>query len=190
MINPSITPRVFALDETGRGGRRTEEQTGIGGGELSIKVAKEVAEVMDRMEALMKSLTFPLSSLGNCLHTRILWYTSQRNLMIHGMVSATEPPIIQSVILKARLLIDEAVRNGSLKKSGEKIGVGKEPSHRGNVKGDNKIARTRKDCRVGPKMVTQLNAQNSTAARGVCYECGGTDHYKSACPRLNRAPRQ
>ncbi|GKC18204.1 putative reverse transcriptase domain-containing protein [Tanacetum coccineum] len=39
-------------------------------------------------------------------------------------------------------------------------------------------------------MVNLQNAKNLTAARGVCYECGGTDHYKSACSRSNRAPGQ
>ncbi|GKB35656.1 putative reverse transcriptase domain-containing protein [Tanacetum coccineum] len=29
--------------------------------------------------------------------------------------------------------------------------------------------------------------KNPTAAHGACYECVGADHYKSACPRLNRA---
>ncbi|GJT93499.1 putative reverse transcriptase domain-containing protein [Tanacetum coccineum] len=32
-----------------------------------------------------------------------------------------------------------------------------------------------------------MNARNPTAARRACYECGSIDHYKSACPRLNRA---
>nr|GEY89952.1 hypothetical protein [Tanacetum cinerariifolium] len=44
--------------------------------------------------------------------------------------------------------------------------------------------------RVGTKMVTPLNAKNPTTAQGACYEYGGTDHYKSACLRLNRAPGQ
>ncbi|GKB14452.1 putative nucleotidyltransferase, ribonuclease H [Tanacetum coccineum] len=35
-------------------------------------------------------------------------------------------------------------------------------------------------CMAGLKMVTLLNARNPTAARGACYECDGTDHYKSA----------
>ncbi|GJZ76969.1 hypothetical protein Tco_0641641 [Tanacetum coccineum] len=32
--------------------------------------------------------------------------------------------------------------------------------------------------------VNLVNAKNPAAARGACYECGGIDHYKSACPRV------
>ncbi|GKE58014.1 putative reverse transcriptase domain-containing protein [Tanacetum coccineum] len=39
-------------------------------------------------------------------------------------------------------------------------------------------------------MVNPLNARNPIAAHEACFECGGTDHYKAACPRLNRAPGQ
>ncbi|GJV36187.1 putative reverse transcriptase domain-containing protein [Tanacetum coccineum] len=152
-------------------------------------------------------------------------------LQIYRMVAATEPRIIQSAILKAGVLTDEAVRNESLKRNGG------ESSKEGNAKGDNKRARTGKvfatitnpvrkeyagsaprctycnlhhnpetpcrmctncnrlgnftrDCRTRPRMVNPLNARNPTADLGACYECGGTDHYKSACPRLNRAPGQ
>ncbi|GKA02497.1 putative reverse transcriptase domain-containing protein [Tanacetum coccineum] len=44
--------------------------------------------------------------------------------------------------------------------------------------------------RVGPRMVNPLNGKNPIAARGACFKCGGTNHYKASCPRLNRAPRQ
>ncbi|GKC32218.1 putative reverse transcriptase domain-containing protein [Tanacetum coccineum] len=54
----------------------------------------------------------------------------------------------------------------------------------------NRVGNFAKDYRSGPNMVTSLNTRNPTAARGGCYECGGTDQYKSACPMLNRAPRQ
>nr|GEV84938.1 reverse transcriptase domain-containing protein [Tanacetum cinerariifolium] len=103
---------------------------------------------------------------------------------IRGMVAATDPPIMQNAILKSRVLTDEAMRNGALKRNGG------ESSKEGNVKGENKRARTGKDCKVGTRMVNPLNARNPTAARGACFECGGTDHYKSACPRLNRAQLQ
>ncbi|GJT88311.1 putative reverse transcriptase domain-containing protein [Tanacetum coccineum] len=42
-----------------------------------------------------------------------------------------------------------------------------------------------KDCRVVPRNVNPINARNPTVR--ACYECGSTDHIKSACPRLNRA---
>nr|GEU92911.1 reverse transcriptase domain-containing protein [Tanacetum cinerariifolium] len=92
---------------------------------------------------------------------------------IHAMVAAIEPATIQSAILKDRMLTDEAIRNEALKIA-EKRGNNGEPS---------------RDGMVGPKVVNPLNARNLTAARGACFECGGTDHYKATCPRLNQAPR-
>nr|GEY34973.1 reverse transcriptase domain-containing protein [Tanacetum cinerariifolium] len=65
-------------------------------------------------------------------------------LQIREMVAATKPPTLKNVILKAEVLTDELVRNGSLKKSGEKRGNGRKPSKEGNVKGDNKRVRTGK----------------------------------------------
>ncbi|GJU74116.1 putative reverse transcriptase domain-containing protein [Tanacetum coccineum] len=42
-----------------------------------------------------------------------------------------------------------------------------------------------KDCRVVPRNVNPMNARNPTIR--ACYECGSTNHIRSACPKLNRA---
>ncbi|GJW07073.1 putative reverse transcriptase domain-containing protein [Tanacetum coccineum] len=130
---------------------------------------------------------------------RIERYIYGLALQIRGMVAAMEPTIIQSDILKAGVLTDEAIRNGSLKKNTKKRGNCEKGSRDGNVKDDNKRSRTGRAFTTttnpvrneytGPRMVNLLNARNPTAARGACFECGGTDHYKAACPRMNRAPR-
>nr|GEX40810.1 putative reverse transcriptase domain-containing protein [Tanacetum cinerariifolium] len=113
-------------------------------------------------------------------------------------IVAIEPRTIQSVVLKAMMLIDKAIKNRALKKVTKKRGNNREPSRDGNVRDYNKRSRTGRAFAIitnpirkeytGPRAVNRLNARNPTDARGACFECGGTDHYKAACPRLNRAP--
>ncbi|GJZ00998.1 hypothetical protein Tco_0518959 [Tanacetum coccineum] len=100
--------------------------------ELVIKMVKEVTEVTERMEALTKSLTSPRSSLKPAM---------QRTLIDSMSFLAMEPATIQSDVLKAGMLTDEAIRNGSLKKSTKKRGNSEEPSRDGNVRDDNKRSR-------------------------------------------------
>ncbi|GKA84923.1 putative reverse transcriptase domain-containing protein, partial [Tanacetum coccineum] len=49
----------------------------------------------------------------------------------------------------------------------------------------NRLGHFAKDCRVVPRNENPINARNLTAR--AWYECGSTDHIKSAYPRLNRA---
>ncbi|GJQ91375.1 putative reverse transcriptase domain-containing protein [Tanacetum coccineum] len=49
----------------------------------------------------------------------------------------------------------------------------------------NRLGHLAKDCRGMPRNVDPVNARNPTVR--ACYECGSTDHVKSACPRLNKA---
>ncbi|GJV54334.1 putative reverse transcriptase domain-containing protein [Tanacetum coccineum] len=49
----------------------------------------------------------------------------------------------------------------------------------------NLLGHLEKDCRGVPRNVNPVNARNPTIR--ACYECGSTDHVKSACSRLNRA---
>ncbi|GJR34706.1 putative reverse transcriptase domain-containing protein [Tanacetum coccineum] len=124
-------------------------------------------------------------------------------LQIRGMVAVTEPKTIQKVVQISGALTDEAVRNGSIKKIEKRANVG-EPSKDKNGRDDNKRTRTGnafattvnpvrrentgtwpKDCRGVPRNLNPVNARNPTVR--ACYECGSTDHVRSACPRLNKA---
>ncbi|GJT43498.1 putative reverse transcriptase domain-containing protein [Tanacetum coccineum] len=100
--------------------------------------------------------------------------------------------------------LDEAIRNGSLKKNPEKRGNSREPSRDRNVTDDNKRTKTgndfattanpvrreytgaapkhlANDCRVVPRMVNPVNARNPTATHRACFECGSTNHFKATC---------
>ncbi|GKB14304.1 putative reverse transcriptase domain-containing protein, partial [Tanacetum coccineum] len=49
----------------------------------------------------------------------------------------------------------------------------------------NRLGHLVKDCRGVPRNVNPVNARKPTVR--ACYECGSTDHVRSACPSLNRA---
>nr|GEW83877.1 hypothetical protein [Tanacetum cinerariifolium] len=107
-------------------------------------------------------------------------YNGKGGAIIRTIVAAMKPTIIHSIVLKAVMLTDEAIRNGALKNVTEKRWNNEEPSRDENVRDNNK-RHIAKDCRVGPRVVNPLNARNSTVAHEACFECGGTDHYKAAC---------
>nr|GEU46171.1 reverse transcriptase domain-containing protein [Tanacetum cinerariifolium] len=204
-----------------------------------IKVVKEVVEETTlttkgtmRIKTTMSSMTTTRCgenqklkyTVGSFIGKALTWWNSQ------VQTRATEPKIIQSVILKAGMLTDEAIRNEALKKNTKKTRNNGVTGRDGNVRVDNKRSRTgrafatitnpvrkectgtapkcpncnyhhptyvpyhlctscnhfrhiTKDCRVGPRVVNPLKSRNPAAARDACFECGGTDHYKAACPR-------
>nr|GEU49709.1 hypothetical protein [Tanacetum cinerariifolium] len=130
---------------------------------------------------------------------RIERYIYGLSLLIRAMVAATEPTTIKSVILKAGMLTDEAIRNGALKKNSEKRRNNREPSMDGNARDDNKSSRTGKAFATttnpvrkeytAPRVVNPPDTKNPTAVRGACFECNSIDHYTAACLRLNQASR-
>nr|GEW67274.1 reverse transcriptase domain-containing protein [Tanacetum cinerariifolium] len=76
---------------------------------------------------------------------RIEMYIYGLALQIRVMVAATEPTTIHSVVLKARMLTDEAIRIGSLKKNTKKRVYVGELSRNENVRDDNKRPRTSRE---------------------------------------------
>ncbi|GKC35148.1 putative reverse transcriptase domain-containing protein [Tanacetum coccineum] len=94
----------------------------------------------------------------------------------------------------AGTLTDEAYKNRSIKKNHEKRGNREEHSKDRNVRDDTKglgleMPLLQPPTLLGEKTrvwnVNPINARNPTVK--ACYECGSTDHVKSAYPRLNQA---
>nr|GEY34103.1 putative reverse transcriptase domain-containing protein [Tanacetum cinerariifolium]GEY35669.1 putative reverse transcriptase domain-containing protein [Tanacetum cinerariifolium] len=126
------------------------------------------AAYTDRFHELARLVSHLVTLKSRMIKEYVYGLASQ----IRGMVAAIEPKSIQKAVHISGALTYEAVRNGSIKKV-EKRGRRDNTGH------------LAKDCRGVPRNVNPVNARNPPVR--ACYECGSTDHVRSACPRLNRA---
>ncbi|GJW14581.1 putative reverse transcriptase domain-containing protein [Tanacetum coccineum] len=94
------------------------------------------------------------------------------------MLRATQPTTIQSAILTAGILTDEAVRCGTLTKGNDKRKEMEEPRKQGSTGKDNKM------------QVVPVNAVRMGPNQRVCYECGSLDHFHNGFPKWKQATRQ
>ena len=111
---------------------------------------------------------------------------------IRGMVTATEPPTIQSAILKAGTLTDDAIRNGSLTKGNEKRKDGGEPSRQGSTRTNYKRAKVakgfvaanpvKKECIGSAPKCANCNYHHyqNTPCRS-CTTCNRLGHFAKDC---------
>ncbi|GJT68623.1 putative reverse transcriptase domain-containing protein [Tanacetum coccineum] len=170
---------------TSSGGGRTRGRSGDqGDGRIDGQggqVGGQDSEVNDGVNGVPDFSTIIAQQLQNLLSTR--------------MVAATELKTIQKDVQLAGTLTDKALRNGLIKKNPEKRRNRGEPSKDRNRREDNKRTRTGNafattanpvrrgytDYRVVPRNVNPINTRNPVAR--TCYECGSTNHIKSACPR-------
>nr|GEX32903.1 putative reverse transcriptase domain-containing protein [Tanacetum cinerariifolium] len=196
-----------------------------------LEVAKEVAGVAKEMAEVAKEVAEVAKEVVKKV-IKVVKITERIEVVVRGGRGGQEKPtMIQSAVQKARMLTDEAIRNGASKKITDKRGNNGEPSRYGKNRDDNKRPKTGKvfaiitnpirkeytsttpkflncsfhhnlempcrkctncdrlgyfanDCRARLRMVTPKNTRNPTAARRTCFECGGTYHFKAACPRI------
>ncbi|GKB91485.1 putative reverse transcriptase domain-containing protein [Tanacetum coccineum] len=155
---------------------------------------------------LVQHLVTPKSS-------RIKRYIAGLAPEIRGMLRATQPTMIQSAILRAGILTDEAVSCGTLTKGNEKREGVEESSKHGSGRNDDKRAKVSKGFvaatnhrneYAGPlpkcvkclahhskiDLVAPINVVRGGYEPGTCYECGSCEHYRNTCPKLNLAPSQ
>ncbi|GKA16871.1 putative reverse transcriptase domain-containing protein [Tanacetum coccineum] len=114
-------------------------------------------------------------------------------LQIRGMVAATEPKTIRKAVQSAGTLIDEALRNGSIKKNPEKRGNVGEPSKNRNGREDNKrtrignaFASTAKPVRGGytgtaPKCIACGYHHSPETPCRSCFNCNRPGHFARDC---------
>ncbi|GJS24938.1 putative reverse transcriptase domain-containing protein [Tanacetum coccineum] len=114
------------------------------------------------------------------------------------MLRATQPTTIQSAILTAEILTDEAVHYGTLTKGNDKRKKIEESNKQGSAWKDNKKSKTgsgfvatvppRNDnCWAPIRQVAPVNAVKMGQNQRACYECGSLDHLHYDCPKWKQA---
>ncbi|GJW52217.1 putative reverse transcriptase domain-containing protein [Tanacetum coccineum] len=151
------------------------------------------ADYTDRFHKLAKLVP----NLVTLESSRIKRYIAGLALEIQGMLRVTQRTIIQSAILRAGILTDEAVSCGTLTKGNEKRKGVEETSKQGGWGNDNKRAKVSEVFMVATPHRNGYVGSHPKCAKcwthhpeGTCYEYGSREHFQNTCPKLNRAPGQ
>nr|GEX72902.1 reverse transcriptase domain-containing protein [Tanacetum cinerariifolium] len=151
----------------------------------------------DRFHELAKLVPHLVTSESS----RIKRYINGLAPQIRGMLRATQPTTIQSTILTAEILTDEAVRYGTLTKGNDKRKEMEESSKQGSTWKDNNkfkngsgfvatVPPRNDNVNIYPKQVAHVNAVRMGQNQRACYECGSLDHLRYDCPKWKQATRQ
>nr|XP_043611685.1 uncharacterized protein LOC122583331 [Erigeron canadensis] len=129
---------------------------------------------------------------------------------IRNTMTGIPPYSIEEAIRRTSAMTDNLVRAGTLTKFGEKKRDFGEPSKRRDFRADKRVrigkvfaavesgqrayvGHSPQDCRAAripaaPLNVAPRNIRNPPINPRACYECGSTEHYRNACPRIVRRP--
>ncbi|GJU71280.1 putative reverse transcriptase domain-containing protein [Tanacetum coccineum] len=124
--------------------------------------------------------------------SRIKRYINGLAPQIRGMLRATQPTTIQSAILTAEILIDEAVRCGTLTKGNDKRKEMEESSKQGSTGKDNKKSKTgsgfvatvpprNENVSTYPRCARCYTFHPGNAPCKLCYNCQKPGHLAKQC---------
>ncbi|GJU04073.1 putative reverse transcriptase domain-containing protein [Tanacetum coccineum] len=187
-----------------------KEFDGMGGAVALTHWIKKMESVFDnsgcttnqRVRALLVEefcLRNEMEKLENEFWNHTMRYINGLAPQIRCMLRVTQPTTIQSTILTAGILTDEAVRCGTLTKGNDKRKEMEESSKQGSTWKDNKKSKTgsRFMAIVPPRndnapirQVAPVNAVRMGQNQRACYECGSLDHLRYDCSKWKQATRQ
>ncbi|GJZ26927.1 reverse transcriptase domain-containing protein [Tanacetum coccineum] len=134
-------------------------------------VGTDHAGYIDRFHELAKLVPYLVTPEAK----RVTRYINGLPSQIRGMLRATQPVTIQAAILTAGILTDEAVRNGTLAKAGEKRKERDEASKSESVGKDEKKAKG------GWGFVATVPPRRENGKFPTCARCKGFHDEKGPC---------